>query len=274
MNKDAQKSDAAHIPVPFKIKTLLFAVWGITKLLRLFGRIKVRGVENLRSTPWENRLLLSNHPSTLDPILIPMVGFMPKMISDPDHHFPWQTPNGGFEDNPDFSFLKKLPIIFLKTDVDGRPNDGEALRRIMRQLKKSTFIIFPEGTRSYHADEPRIQTASGVPVGRARDGIGFLISHMRPTVIPVFVKGTDRVLQPNTDGFGKGIRQTLTRVWFHRVEIAFGKPLDFSPLLPSGVKPTRETYEKIGNAVIERIAALDHPKNNKKQNASSMHKRK
>lgn len=249
-----KKSEMPFV-LPFKIKLFIYAAWVAVKILEFFGRIKVRGIENLHSTQWENRLILSNHPSMLDPILIPLIGFMPLMIHNIENRFPRQTPNGGFESNPHFSFLKRLPIIFLKTDERGKPNDAVALRKIIRELKKSTFIIFPEGTRSFHSDEPRVKTPSGVTIGQARGGIGFLIWHAHPTVIPVLVKGADRAMPPH-----KSPWFALWHLWFHRVEIILGEPLDLSNVRQNGEKPTTQKFEEIGKTVMASIAALDDKK--------------
>lgn len=240
-----------QIALSRKTKILFWITWGFVKFLMFIGKIKVRGIENVRKTAWENRLLLPNHPSFLEAGLIPLAAFMPAMIKDPAKNFPWQTPNENTIKNSKITFLEELPLIPLKTDEKGRPNDAMALRKIIRQLKESTFIIFPEGTRSFRADEPRIQTPSGITIGQARGGIGFLIWYARPTVIPVLVKHTDRVMPPRSPW------RILWRMWFHHVEIIFGEPLDLSQFLNQKEKPTPETFNEIGKTVMAAIATLD-----------------
>jgi len=223
--------DGQDFPVSLRLWLFGCTIWIIISFLRICKRIRVQGLQNLRATSWQNRLLLPNHPSMLDPVLVPMVGFAPGMIFDLKNKFPRQTPNGGFEHNSNFSFLKKLPVIFLKTDEHDRPNDAMAIRTIVRQLKKNIFIIFPEGTRSHRSDEPKTETASGIRIGKARNGMAFLIAFCRPTLIPVLVKGTDKVLLPSTTPNWRGLLQVLARIWFHKIEIVFGEPLDCSDIL-------------------------------------------
>lgn len=241
-----------------KLRKLIKKIWILVRTLKALRRIKVRGLENLRSTPWENRLLLSNHPSFLEPILIPLVGFMPKMLQYPQHNFPWQTPNNKFIEDSGMAFLREIPAIPLKTDENGRPNDSGGIRKILRQMKQSTFLIFPEGTRSSNSDEPRISTSSGVVMGQARDGIGFLVAHAKPTVIPVLVKGADKVLPPHISNPKKVMKRAMFALLFrHRIEVIFGKPLDLTHFWEQGKKPTSQTYQEIGKAIMEAIAALD-----------------
>lgn len=245
--------------LPFKLKVFICAVWFFILFLRVLGRVKIRGIENLRSTAWENRLLLANHPSFIEPVLITLVGFMPKMVLDSRNHFPWHTPNSHFIEEFGLSFIKDIPFLVpLKTDKNGRPNDAGALRELIRRIKQNTFIIFPEGTRSFQSDEPRIKTVSGVEIGRARDGIGFLIAQARPTVVPILVRNADKVLPPHqSNSLGRALLQIMRALMFYPIEIIFGKPRDFSDFLANKTKIGRETYEELGRLAIGAIADLD-----------------
>lgn len=242
------------VNLSWKTRLLISSVWVFVKILQSLGRVKVRGLENIRNTRWENRLILPNHPSFLEPVLIPMVAFMPEMLRNPSERFPWSVANARTIRKSKFRFFREIPVIPLETNADGRPIDSVAfVKKVLPNMKHTTWIIFPEGTRSFHADEPKITSASGVVIGRARDGIGFLIARAKPLVIPVLVKGAEHAMRPD-----KPLWHVIIRIWRNPVEIVFGKPLDLSPLLHA--KQGRDLYNEIGKEIIHAIAALDTTK--------------
>lgn len=216
--------------------------------LMLTGRIMIRGREHITKTPRKNRLILSNHPSFFDPLLLPFVCFLPMSLFWPASHFPWQTPNKRFIKESRMPFLKWVHTILIGTDAAGQVNDPTAVNRIVPVLKNNTVIIFPEGTRSARVKIIHRTTSSGIPIGRPKLGAGTLAYHHRPTVIPILIKGAEKVMPPQKlfPNFFKG-----------KIEIIVGKPISYGQFLLE--PPTKETYIKIANFFADAIAALDTP---------------
>lgn len=240
----------------WEMKCLMWVIWILVVIFRVWGRIRVRGVEVLHETSEKNRLILVNHPSMLEPVLIPGVGFMPQIFQDPDRYFPWQTPNAAIFEKIvrtcKLNFLKKFPMVLVKTDEVERPNDPAAVRKILRELKRRTFIVFPEGRMSKNSDQPHMHTHSGTVIGTPRLGIGFTIFHAKPAVIPVLVKGAEQVFT-----WEGSIWRAIKNIFRCRVEITFGKPIDLSYIYMDTVRTREEKYREIGEKVRDAMAKLD-----------------
>ena len=209
-------------------------------LLEASGRI--RFIRFDRFPIWEERLIMvSNHPSLLEPVILPLMGF-------PWMNFPWVfsplwsrikfSLNWFKELEKEFSRSKKLipanvpdkdnfydpPYmkVFQGINVPVDRNGGVrgrigTLLRLKKILENGgRILIFPEGSRTFKAiRKGELKTANGNRLGKLRDGAGWLALKTGARVLPIWVEGTDKVLPNNNFPF--------PRLW-HRVTIKIGTP--------------------------------------------------
>ena len=211
-------------------------------LLEASGRI--RFIRFDRFPIWEEGLIMvSNHPSLLEPVILPLMGF-------PWMNFPWVfsplwsrikfSLNWFKELEKEFSRSKKL----IPANVPDKDNfydppymkvfqginvpvdrNGEVRGRIgtLLRLKKilengGRILIFPEGSRTFKAiRKGELKTANGNRLGKLRDGAGWLALKTGARVLPIWVEGTDKVLPNNSLPF--------PRLW-DRVTIKIGAPFN------------------------------------------------
>jgi 1-acyl-sn-glycerol-3-phosphate acyltransferase len=157
-------------------------------------------------------ILASNHTSNLDPVVLGIcsvrrLNFMAKIE------------------------LFKGPLGFILTHLGSFPvkrgeADFGAMKEALKRLKAGRVIlIFVEGTRRIGNEPPKAQA-----------GVGFLAMKSGVPIVPVYVKGTDKVLAPGTNFFKRG-----------RVFATFGDPF-FVQDAP--------TYEDASQRILDKIYAL------------------
>jgi len=209
-------------------------------LLETFGRIKF--VHFDRFPIWEERLIMvSNHPSLLEPWLLPLMGF-------PWMNFPWvfsplwsriKFSFSWFKEwQKEFSLPKKLiPAnvpdknnfydprymrlfqgINVPVDrnggIQGRLGTVLALKKVLENGGRA--LIFPEGSRTFKAiRNGEVNSANGHRLGKLKDGAGWLALKTGARVLPIWVEGTDKML-PNSS-------LPFPRLW-HKVTIKIGTP--------------------------------------------------
>jgi 1-acyl-sn-glycerol-3-phosphate acyltransferase len=117
--------------------------------------------------------------------------------------------------------------------VERGGNDMSALREVVKKIREGNgVVLFPEGTRSRDGN-----------LQPARAGIGLIISKTLAPVLPMRIFGAYHA-------FPKGSRALrLTKI-----TVVVGEPLYFTreEVLPA----SRETYQRLGDRVMEAIAAL------------------
>ena len=214
---------------------VLYYIWlGLTGLsffifFRILNRTVVKGKENI---PRGKRILfLSNHRTMIDSFLIGTEACFPRCILEPSilPYSPAASEN--FFSNPVLGFMSKN---WKCIPVDRQRNDLAALRTIIKNLKDSNVILFPEGTRSRDGE-----------LGEGKNGVGMIIREADPIVIPVYIDGMEKVLP---------IGKWNPRIG-KKVTLMFGKPLDFSDCLNS--KKRRESIIKITDRVMGGIKELE-----------------
>ncbi|MFQ5989838.1 MAG: lysophospholipid acyltransferase family protein [Candidatus Methylomirabilales bacterium] len=182
-------------------------------------RFQVVGKEEV--PPTGGVILAANHVSYVDPVFIGVA------LAERQLHFMakeelFRSPLLG-------ALMRELNAF----PVRRRQVDHAGIRQCLRLLEKGeVLLIFPEGTRG-----------DGLALGKAEEGIGFLAVHAGCPVIPVHVKGTDKVLPRG---------QRIPRV--HPVTVYFGRPLRLNA--EDYRKEGRWGYRRLSEQVMEEISEL------------------
>ena len=168
-------------------------------LLSLLGRPKVQGLEHVPNTGAV--ILASNHLAVADSFYLPLVVKRRITFLAKAEYFTGTGMKGWFQ-RWFYTAAGQVPID--RTDADSARAALTTAERIVSQGK--LLGMYPEGTRS--------------PDGRlykGKTGMARLALETGVPVIPVAMIGTDVVNPPGS------------KMWhFGRVEVRFGKPMDFS----------------------------------------------
>jgi 1-acyl-sn-glycerol-3-phosphate acyltransferase len=168
-------------------------------LLTLLGRPKVEGLEHVpHSGPM---ILASNHLAVADSFYLPLVVTRRITFLAKAEYFTGTGLKGWFQ-RWFYTVAGQVPID--RTDADSAQSALVTAERILDEGK--LLGMYPEGTRS--------------PDGRlykGKTGLARLALQSGVPVIPVAMIGTDVVNPPGS------------KMWrFGRVQVKFGKPMDFS----------------------------------------------
>lgn len=168
-------------------------------LLSLLGRPKVEGLEHVPSSG--PAILASNHLAVADSFYLPLVVRRRITFLAKQEYFTGTGLKGWFT-RWFYTVAGQVPID--RTDADSAQSALNTAARILAQEK--LLGMYPEGTRS--------------PDGRlykGKTGLARLALETGVPVIPVAMIGTDVVNPPGS------------KMWrFGRVQVRFGKPMDFS----------------------------------------------
>jgi 1-acyl-sn-glycerol-3-phosphate acyltransferase len=192
-------------------------------LFRLLGAWEVRGHQNL---PREGAVLVApNHLSYLDP---PLIGCA---LQRPG----WFMAKAELFEIPGFAWLiRGMHAYPVKRGVVDRP----ALKRTLDYLENGEVVcVFPEGTRSATGD-----------LGPIESGIGMLALKTGSPIVPVGIRGTDRMLP-----------RDARRVHRAKIRVQFGSPIEV--LTPATGRVDREACEqvaaRVGNAIRAILLEMD-----------------
>jgi 1-acyl-sn-glycerol-3-phosphate acyltransferase len=168
-------------------------------LLRLLGRPKVQGLEYVPDSGAV--ILASNHLAVADSFYLPLVLRRRITFLAKSEYF---TGTGFKGKLTKFFYSSTGQVPIDRTDADSA---AAALTTAQRILAEGKLLgMYPEGTRS--------------PDGRlykGKTGLARVALESGIPVIPVAMIGTDSVNPPGS------------KMWhFGRVEVRFGKPMDFS----------------------------------------------
>lgn len=186
------------------IKALFYAY------CKIVYRVKVIGKENI---PQSGAVIFcGNHRSFIDPILIETT------CKRDDTRF---LAKEELTKNP---FLAYLGRVFNAILVKRNDKDLGPLKESLKTLKNENCIaIFPEGTRN------------GMAKGKkAKDGAAYFALNSEATVIPIGIKGGEKL--------------------FKKIVITYGKPLDFSEYKKD--RKNKEILDKVTDEIMENIIEL------------------
>lgn len=226
---------------------LTAAAIGSLVLFRVMNRVKAEGLENV-PTEHANVLYCLNHNSLLDNFAFETAAYLPKILLQPEYLPVNLADRKNFFGDPKSVRLKDKVLRLLGKHffahlraypVDRGKGDLDQVDAWAQLLRHNVVVIFPEGTRSRTGE-----------IGTGKTGVGKLIYAMRPTVIPVRMWGTDRVL---------GVGRLLPRA-FQTVHVKIGKPMNLSDLLdrrlPDDSAARMSLYREISDRVVAAIRAL------------------
>jgi 1-acyl-sn-glycerol-3-phosphate acyltransferase len=192
--------------------------------LKALARPKITGTEHVPATG--GAILASNHVSILDSVYLPFMLERTVTFAAKSEYFTGTSPVQRFTS----AYLRATNQ--LSTDRAGPRAAQDMLQAALdRLLSGELFGIYPEGTRS---PDGRLY--------RGRIGVGWLAVNSGLPVIPVAMKGTDRILPP-----GRAIPRP------GRIEIVIGEPLKLRPeaLEGPGAKVRRAITDEVMRAIQE-----------------------
>ena len=241
-------------------------------IIYLLETVRVISIRNFNRYPlWREKIIIvSNHPSLLEPLLIPLLGF-------PWMNFPWifspvwtriRFSLRWFKDlQKEFALQKKLvPVnapdkrnfydppymgvfrgVNVPVDRGGSATQRSGAVAALKQILESggRILIFPEGTRTFKTKpETRYRSEKGGELGELKDGAAWLAMTTGAQIVPIWVRGSDKFL-PN----GKC---PFPRFWC-RVVINIGEPFTLAkPRCPGSSKNRRKmASETIAKALLE-----------------------
>ena len=165
-------------------------------------------------------LLLSNHVSYLDPFIVGTTARREFYFMARDSIF-------------SVPVIGNLLALHNAYPVKRGTADRRALKYTISLLKDGhAVLIFPEGTRSKDGN-----------LGKARDGVSFIIHNAGVPAIPVYLSGAN-YLMPR---WSKWIRPA-------KLSTHFGPPIDFSEARK--IQDKRLMYNCMSQVIMESIGAL------------------
>jgi len=190
-------------------------------LLRLFGRVKTKGYRLRKFKPGNKGLvLISNHPSLWDPVLIPFLFFPWYLFFS--NSIPFSTPDKkNYYQKSWFMFFRPVCVPIERGSRRKELATLEKLRKIIQQRK--VLILFPEGGRTFKGSEFRF-SSSGKKIRKFPVGIRRLFLNADCRILPVWIQGGEKII-PNRAGFPKGIEflTAFFRLFYTRVTITIGE---------------------------------------------------
>ena len=197
-----------------------FARLSVMVFLMIWDRFRAYGArKNVPATG--GCLIAANHVSFLDPPVI-AASLHHRIMRFMARDTLFSSRIGGW-------FFRSVQCV----PIDRTRGDVGALRKSIQILQAGgVMVLFPEGTRSPDGE-----------LKPAKAGMGFLISKAAVPVVPAYVEGTFKA-------FPKGAKFVRPG----RVRVYYGPPIAVAEFEQFG--HDRDAYEKIGQLVMSRIAAL------------------
>lgn len=168
-------------------------VWRIIQLhcylfFKLWFRFDVQGKENL---PEQGALLLSNHQSFLDPLLIGVLLNRPVSFLARDSLF--RVPIVGW-------ILRNTYVMSIRREAAGT----ESLRKSIARLEHGFYVgLFPEGTRTRDGS-----------VGKVKPGFIAMVRRAQVPIVPVGIAGAYAAMPRNS----RWIRPV-------KIHLVYGEPI-------------------------------------------------
>lgn len=234
--------------------SILFFSWPLGLIVGLFGLLGqfCGGIKTLHTDrlaclrKLDKVILVSNHPSVIDPFLIAFL-LLWYYALHPFRHAPLIVADRlNFYDRWWFWPLRS---VMVPVDRDSDRKKAAALLRIKKAIECGRpLIIFPEGGRTFKGkDGEFLYSQGGAKIRFLQGGIGLLVRKTEATVIPIGIHGSDKVV-PNSR------KRLFTKFRFWKsTTIVVGEPMRFDPKTPRE-QVTQEIASKILQLVDEASA--------------------
>ena len=183
-------------------------------LLRLLRRIKV--VHGERLPHWQkNMLIVSNHPSLIEPILLPNL-FLIEYLLHPLRFAPMGTPDKKNFYDPWWFFWSWPVSIPIDRDNSSSRDPFRAMLDVLQSGKR--LILFAEGGRTFKGKD-FVLSAKGRRMRQLVNGAGLLAVKAKSMVLPIWVEG---VSHKSFNNFF--LLFGLWGFWRYRITIKIGQP--------------------------------------------------
>lgn len=208
----------------------------VTSVVALLGWVyffvlnRTRIVRPFRGTDGPNLMLISNHQSPVDTVLIVLAAFFPQILFRP-HLRPWSAAAAEY-------WFRHRAIAWLADRLRCLPartgrRDPGTLRTLCRVLPTGITVFFPEGKRSRDGR-----------IGAGKSGAGFIALRTGARIVPVAIDGLLAAM-PH-DAPRPRIGKAFT--------IAFGDPVPYADLAAGGT--TREAAQAIVDRSLAAVTRL------------------
>ncbi len=185
-------------------------------LCRVLFPLRLHGTENIPEKG--SCIVASNHVSYIDPVV------MAVFVRRPFHFLAKRE----LLDSKIGWLIRRLRIIPVERDA----LKYSSAKKIIEKIKEGHLIaIFPEGTRG-----------DGKEFLEPEPGVGYFALKFKIPVIPVYIKGTDKVLP-------KGAYLPKRR----RVDVYYGAKMTYA--YPAGLTKDR-AYKEVANRIMDEIRSM------------------
>ena len=208
----------------------------VFQIFRFLGFIEIQNWERFPHKTG-NLILVSNHPSLYEPILLPLL-FFKEYALRPVRFAPYSTPDeSNYYKRWYWSWIRPRAIPI---DRGNQRKEIRALLQMKELLNKGKVIVlFPEAGRTFKGEE-FFYSKKGKRIRILKEGVGLLIQKTNPTILPVWVEGTNKVI-PNS----KKRLYCFPRFWRSSV-IKIGHPIKIN-----GETPRERIAQKLATILLE-----------------------
>ncbi|MFA4872014.1 MAG: lysophospholipid acyltransferase family protein [Patescibacteria group bacterium] len=204
------------LAITYPLGIILGVIFHILRILKVISVLHWG-----RFPHWQRKIILvSNHPSLLEPVLLPLL-FFREYLFYPLKFVPWSTPDQKNFYDPWYWFWLRPRMIPI--DRSSERKELQSLFQMKRILNSGGIIIlFAEGGRTY-LGESFLYSQKGKRIRILKGGLGWLVLKTKATVLPVWIEGADKFLPP-ADSPDKLFSWPNLQ---EKVAIKIGKPLKF-----------------------------------------------
>jgi len=208
-------------------KIVLFGAVYTIGVLMAFLLYLFRALGIIRILHWErfprrqgNLIVVSNHPSLVEPILILALFFRDYLVH-PFKFSPWSTPDKiNYYDKWYWFWLRPRTIPIDRSSVREELKAFFQMKKIVGS--RGILVFFPEGGRTFKGKEFFHSEKKRKKLRLFKQGVGWLILRTNALVLPIWVDGTEEFL-PNLPN---KLYHTFPRFW-KKITIKIGEPLRF-----------------------------------------------
>ena len=207
-----------------KLIGILYPVYLLAELvfqgLRLLGRLKIIALKD-QSVSLEKTILVANHPSLLEPVLVPL-SFFRKYALHPLRLLPWNVPERSHFYDPWFFAWSRCHSIPVDRQDRSLATNKATLRKMKQVLQDGQpLILFAEGGRTFKGKEFSY-SAKGKRLRKLQKGVAWLVKQTGARVLPIWIDGSEKVFP---------YKERFPKFWRARIIIKVGRPLNFSASL-------------------------------------------